>query len=157
MKAIFLDRDGTIIIDKHYLADPKDIEYLPHTQEALILLAKQGFHFFLVTNQSGIGRGYFTENQMHQVHAQIKQDLKHWGTPLQDIAFCPHLPANNCTCRKPKPGMLLSLIQKWSINPGQSFMIGDKPLDTQAGLAAGVKSYLLSKERDLLKLTQRLF
>ncbi|MCB9060075.1 MAG: HAD family hydrolase [Halobacteriovoraceae bacterium] len=141
-KAIFLDRDGTVIVDKHYQYCPKSIEYFNDTFNSLKELQKNGFDLVLITNQSGIGRGKFTVDQMHDLHKQMNQDLESHGLdPFLDIFYCPHAPEENCECRKPGPVMILRACEKWNIDPTQSYMIGDKDIDVEAGTKAGVKSF----------------
>ena len=156
MKAIFLDRDGTLIIDKHYLSSPEQVEYLPGTKEALEIFKDKGFELFLVTNQSGVGRGFFTHEDVHKVHEKIQKDLTLWGTPFKDIIYCPHTPEDNCNCRKPKPGMLNTLIEKWGIDRKESYMIGDKESDVLAGENAKIKGILITSEKNLLNFSNSL-
>jgi D-glycero-D-manno-heptose 1,7-bisphosphate phosphatase len=144
MKAIFLDRDDTVIIDKPYQSDPEGIEYFDDTKEALGVMQEKGFELFLVTNQSGIGRGMFKASDAHAVHERIQEDLKSWGLkPFRDIILCPHTPDDGCDCRKPSPKMILELIKRHNIDPAQSYMVGDKPSDAMAGKKAGVQGILL--------------
>jgi D-glycero-D-manno-heptose 1,7-bisphosphate phosphatase len=146
-KAIFLDRDDTIIIDKIDLHKPQDIEYFPDTKAALSLLHQKGYVLFIVTNQSGIARGLFTHQDVAAVHHQIQQDVQSWGLPtFLDIAYCPHGSWENCECRKPKSGLVLDLIEKWNISPEQSYMIGDRIRDAEAGYGAGTKGAILGKK-----------
>ena len=104
-KAIFLDRDGTLIYEKPgvYLSDPKQLRLYKSTKPALALLSKSGFKLFIVSNQSGIGRGYFTEKEVNAVHAHLKTLLK--PARIEEIVFCPHAPDEHCACRKPLPKM----------------------------------------------------
>lgn len=152
IKAIFLDRDGTIIKDKHYLYKPQEIEYFPWTFEAFKLFQNNGFKLFLVTNQSGIGRGFFSVEQMHEVHEKIQNDMiENHLEPFVDIAFCPHAPDQDCLCRKPSAGMIHDLVNRHHLDPGQSYMLGDKESDVLSGIKANLKgSYLIEKEKDLL-------
>lgn len=138
-KGAFFDRDGTLIIDKHYLHDPEQVEYLPGIFEKLKALQEQDYLIFIVTNQSGIGRGYFAEDDMHKVHQKIVADFATQGITISDIAFCPHSPDDNCKCRKPHPKMILDLVEKHQIDQSLSFMVGDKDIDIQAGVNAGMK------------------
>ena len=144
MKAVFLDRDGTIIHEKPgvYLSDPRRVHLYKSARPALQLLQKNGFKLFIVSNQSGIGRGYFTEKEVNKVHARLLQLLK--PVKIEEIVFCPHSPADDCDCRKPLPKMGLYLIKKYHIDPNQSYMIGDKKADVEFGHALGVKSILVT-------------
>lgn len=144
IKAVFLDRDGTLIYEKPgvYLSDPQQVHLYKSTQPALALLSKSGFKLFIVSNQSGIGRGYFTEKEVNAVHARLQQLLK--PAHIEEIVFCPHAPDEKCTCRKPQPQMGLRLIQKYNIDPKSSYMIGDKKADVDFGRALGCKTVLVT-------------
>lgn len=144
IKAVFLDRDGTLIYEKPgvYLSDPKQVRLYKSTQPALALLAKNGFKLFIVSNQSGIGRGYFTQKEVNAVHAHLKQLLH--PAHIEEIVFCPHAPDEHCSCRKPQPKMGLDLIQKYHIDPTASYMIGDKKADVEFGRAIGCKTILVT-------------
>ena len=140
-KAVFFDRDDTLIKDVGYMFDPEDLKYFPRTIETLKVLAENNFELFIVTNQSGVGRGYFTLDQMHKFNDHLQEDLKKQGIEIKDIAFCPHSPEDNCGCRKPLPKMILDLCSKHNIDRDQSFMFGDKDSDLKAGENAGLKSF----------------
>ena len=144
IKAIFFDRDGTLIHEKPgvYLSDPAKVRPYQSVPAALRMLKKAGYHFFIVSNQSGIGRGYFTEKEVNAVHARLQQLLR--PAIFEEIVFCPHAPNENCTCRKPQPKMGLQLIKKYHINPTQSFMIGDKKADVEFGKVLGFKTILVT-------------
>ena len=144
IKAIFLDRDGTVIHEKPgtYLSDPAKVKPYRSAKAAFQLLTKCGFKFFIVSNQSGIGRGYFTEKEVNAVHARMLKLLK--PAVIEEIGFCPHAPEQNCSCRKPKPQLGLQLIKKYRIDPKQSYMIGDKKADVEFGHALGFKSVLVT-------------
>ena len=136
-RAVFFDRDATLIEDKHYMHKVEDIVYYSDSFSALKLLQDQNYKIFIVTNQSGIGRGMFTEEQMHEVHKQILADYKDQNIIIEDIAFCPHSPDQKCDCRKPSPKMSLNLASKHNIDLSSSFMVGDKVSDAKAGENAG--------------------
>lgn len=144
MKAVFLDRDGTIIYEKPgvYLSDPQKVRPYKSAVKALELLRNNGFKLFIVSNQSGIGRGYFTEDTVRKVHARLLQLLK--PAKIEEIVFCPHAPGEGCQCRKPLPGMGNYLIKKYKIDPKQSYMIGDKKADVEFGHALGCKAVLVT-------------
>lgn len=144
-KAIFLDRDGTIIIDKNYLYKAENVEFIKGAITAMDALQAMDYKLFLVTNQSGIGRGMFNESDMHHVHDFIISKLKEQKIEILDIAFCPHAPEDNCACRKPRPLLINQLIKKYDIDPEKSYMIGDKQSDVDAGERAGVKGILLKE------------
>ncbi len=141
IKAVFFDRDGTLIYDYGYLSDPQKVHPYTCARHALGLLQAAGYHFFIVSNQSGIGRGYFGESAAHAVNHRVCQVL--WPARFDEIVFCPHAPEDKCTCRKPLPQMGLRLIRKHHIDITRSFMIGDKKSDIDFGHALGCKSILV--------------
>jgi D-glycero-D-manno-heptose 1,7-bisphosphate phosphatase len=151
MKAVFFDRDGTLIIDKHYLSDPGQVEYYDDTFSALKDIQGKGFALFLITNQSGIGRGMFQEKDMHAVHHKMLEDFEKASIKITDIRFCPHSPEDQCECRKPKPQMINSLCEKYNIDKRNSHMIGDKSIDAQCGVNAGISGWMIYKESDQYK------
>lgn len=127
--SLLLDRDGTIIRDKHYLADPEGVELLPGVAEALAELSRNGMRFFLVSNQSGIGRGYFTPEDADAVNRRLEEMLRPYGVAFTDMLYCPHAPESSCACRKPAPGMWELLKTRYGLETGTSMMVGDKPED----------------------------
>lgn len=138
-KAIFLDRDGTLIRDKNYLSRPEDIEYFPDTFRALALLRSKGYRLFVITNQSGVGRGFFTLDDVHRVHAVMDQDLEAQGLPRFDgWGVCPHAPHENCACRKPRATLITDVLNREGLDAGQCWMLGDKDIDAHCGLNAGI-------------------
>lgn len=138
MKAMFLDRDNTIIIDKGYMYKLEDINYYDDTFDFIRGVQNLGYEIFMVTNQSGIGRGFFQEEDMHKFHAKINQDLKDQGLkPFHDIEFCPHHPDDPENFRKPSPIMIENLCKKYPINLKESYMVGDKLIDAECGENAG--------------------
>lgn len=143
IKAVFFDRDGTLIHEKPgtYLSDPAKVKLYAPVPAALKRLQKAGFVFFIVSNQSGIGRGYFTQKEVNAVHERLCQLLP---VPIKEIVFCPHSPQQNCVCRK--PGTLLGerLIAKYGVDPKRSFMVGDKKADVLFGQKLGLKSVLMT-------------
>lgn len=139
-KAVFLDRDGTIIEEVNFLSDPKQVRLFPGTVEALKVLRSRGFLLVVVTNQSGVGRGLFNEESVGSVHSRI-QELT--GESIDAFYFCPHLPDEGCECRKPSDGMLRSAVSDLKIDLTQSWIIGDKSLDVMTGLGVGMKSILV--------------
>jgi len=144
IKAVFFDRDGTLIHEKPgtYLSDPAAVRLYAPVKPALQKLAQAGFEFFIVSNQSGIGRGYFTEKEVNKVHARLCQLLK--PVTIREIVFCPHAPEDKCPCRK--PGTLLGnqLIKKYHIDTARSFMVGDKKADVLFGQALHMKAILMT-------------
>ncbi|MGL4509917.1 D-glycero-beta-D-manno-heptose 1,7-bisphosphate 7-phosphatase [Cetobacterium sp.] len=149
-KVIFLDRDGTINVEKSYLHKWEDFEFEKNAIEGLKELKNLGYEFIVVTNQSGIGRGYYTEEDLVTLNNQMIEKLKEFGIEILECFYCPHHPEKgigkykvDCNCRKPNPGMLLEGIKKYNVDIENSFMIGDKKGDLEAGKKAGLKSILV--------------
>ncbi len=149
-KAIFLDRDGTINVEKHYLYQIKDFEFLPGVVEALKTLQKAGYLLIIITNQSGIGRGYYTEADFQKLNDWMISALKQQGVMIADVYFCPHLPdaevetyRKDCSCRKPKLGMYQQAILDYSIQIGHSYAIGDKIRDCAICECTPCKGFLI--------------
>ena len=142
-RAVFLDRDGTLIVDHGYLRDPGEVLLLTGVAEALYDLKRFGFSLVLVSNQSGIGRGIITEEQANQVHRRLISCLNACGITLDGAYYCPHSPWQGCSCRKPSPGMLIKAATELTLDLARSFMIGDRPTDVEAGRRAGCRSILL--------------
>jgi len=143
-KGLFLDRDGTIIYDKDYLADPAGVELIPGTREALCEALRKGYQLFLFTNQSGIGRGYYTLDDVHACNARMLE-LLGLGTDLfSDICIAPeaHSPPDgeddSQSYRKPSPRFIREMIAKHTLSPAQCWMVGDRESDIEAGLRAGI-------------------
>lgn len=144
INAIFLDRDGTVIVDKNYLKDPNQLEWMPMAVEGLKLLREKGYLLFLVTNQSGIGRGMFTEKDLRLVHNELNLMMKNQGLgEFNGIAYCPHQPSDECPCRKPKSLMINKFVKLFDIDTKKSWMLGDKDIDALCGKNAGVKSAII--------------
>ena len=150
-KPIFLDRDGTLNIDHGYVHEIDQFQFIDGSIDTLKKLKEMGYLLVLVTNQSGIARGYFTEQQFLQLTEWMDWSLADRGVDLDGIYYCPHHPEGigefkeNCDCRKPKPGMLLQAIKELNIDPTYSVMVGDKVDDIKAGISAGVKINVLVK------------
>lgn len=142
-KAVFLDRDGTIIEEVNFLSTVEETELFPFTIEALKLLRDAGFLFFITTNQSGIARGYFDASAVNAIHAKIQNELKANGLRIESFHFCPHFPDAGCRCRKPNTGMLKQALENFDIDLSESWMVGDKILDIEMGFNAGTKTALV--------------
>ena len=149
-RAVFLDRDGTLNVEKDYLYKIEDFEFLPGVFQALKRLREAGFALVVVTNQSGVARGYYTLEQVDILHRHMYQVLSSEGIFLDGIYCCPHHPDVgrppfdiDCNCRKGKPGMLLQAARDLNLDLGQSYMIGDKRVDLKAGERAGCRSLLV--------------
>jgi D-glycero-D-manno-heptose 1,7-bisphosphate phosphatase len=134
-----IDRDGTIIVDKVYLRDPDGIEFAPGAIEGLRLLRDAGFALVLITNQSGIARGYFDAVMLKQIHDRLESMLLAEGLRLEAIYFCPHGPDDGCDCRKPAPGMVTTAMRDLGFCPEEVVVVGDSDADMGAAAAAGVR------------------
>jgi D-glycero-D-manno-heptose 1,7-bisphosphate phosphatase len=137
--AAFLDRDGVLNVDRGYTHQPDRLEWIPGAQQAVRLLNEAGFYVFVVTNQSGVARGYYDEVAVNQFHAHLQQGLAAHNAHIDAFYYCPHHPdgvikelAIQCRCRKPGPGMLEQAARDWPIDLSRSFLIGDKDQDLAA-------------------------
>jgi len=135
--ALFFDRDGTVIVDRDHLRDPAGVALLPGAGEALRALAEAGWMLVMVTNQSGVARGYFDLADVDAVNRRMNIILAAYGVCFDAIYVCPHGPASDCVCRKPAPGMLLSAADDHAIDLSRSFLIGDKLSDLEAAASVG--------------------
>lgn len=148
-RAVFLDRDGTLNVEKEYLHLPSEFEFIPGAAEAVKLLNQAGFLVIVVSNQSGVARGYYSEEDVYHLHRHVDRLLAEQGANIDAWLFCPHHPdgrgsyALPCNCRKPEPGMLREAARRFDIDLEQSWMIGDKLIDLQAGQRAGCSSILV--------------
>ncbi|MDR2826191.1 MAG: HAD-IIIA family hydrolase [Deltaproteobacteria bacterium] len=148
LKNIFCDRDGTVIIDRNYLADPDGVELLPGASSGLARLTAFGLKLFLVTNQSGIGRGFFRLEDYQACQNRLTQELSACGVYFTGSAFCPHAPAlrggeQDCLCRKPLPGMWHTLSEQYGLRPENCVMVGDKIDDLLFGKNAHFPASIL--------------
>ena len=141
---ILLDRDGTVIEEKHYLRDPDMVALVPGAGEALAGLAARGARLFLVTNQSGIGRGYYGLADFQAVQERLAALLAPYGAAFTDVSFCPHAPAEECACRKPAPGQWEALAAKHGLDPARTAMAGDNWSDIAFGLGVGLPLVILT-------------
>jgi len=143
-KAAFLDRDGVLNEDPpHYAHKLSDLHLIPNTAKAIRLLNENGYIVIVISNQSGIGRGYYTADKTEAFNNEIQRLLNLNGAYIEKFFYCPHHPHDNCTCRKPKPGMLINAIKEFNINVYESFMVGDKCSDIAAGKSIGLKTFLV--------------
>ncbi|HEY6070516.1 MAG TPA: HAD family hydrolase [Chthoniobacterales bacterium] len=137
-RAVFVDRDGTIIHDADYCSDPSQVRAFNGSADALRRLKKAGFKIIVITNQSGIGRGFFTEKQYRAVETEV---LRQIGNGLIDATyFCPDAPGKPSKCRKPAPGMILQAAKDHTVDLSRSFLIGDKEVDAECAHNAGVRA-----------------
>ena len=144
-RAVFLDRDGTIVYDRpgHYLTRLADLKLYRDTKPALRTLRDSGFLLIVVTNQSGIARGYLTRGMAEKINSRLKKILFRAGAPLDGIYYCPHAPKEKCNCRKPAPGLILKAARMHAIDLRRSFVMGDKLSDIRLGRRMGIKTVLL--------------
>ncbi len=138
-----IDRDGTINVEKDYLSDPGQLELIPGAASAIRNLKAAGFGVVVITNQSGIGRGFFTLERLGEVHARLTEMLAAEGASVDGIYICPHGPDDNCTCRKPLPGMVEQAVAEHGFDPGTAFVIGDKEVDVELGRTVGATTFLV--------------
>jgi D-glycero-D-manno-heptose 1,7-bisphosphate phosphatase len=150
-KAVFLDRDGVLNQEMgDYVRRIEDFHLLDNF-EALKKLQDKGYLLIVATNQGGLAKGWYTEDELAKMHTLLKQEYKGRGVEITDIFYCPHHPdfTGDCDCRKPKPGLLLQGIEKYNIDPAQSYFIGDRERDVEAGTAAGVKGILIDSDQPI--------
>ncbi len=138
-KAVFLDRDGVINYDVGYPHKLEHLRLIEGVDTALLNLQNAGFELFIVSNQSGVGRGYFDRLAVENFNLSLLCKLEKKGIDIKDVKYCPHIPADKCSCRKPEPGMILSLLTRYNLDPSSCFMVGDKKTDIAAGQKAGLK------------------
>lgn len=141
--AVFLDRDGTLIEEADYLARAEDMKLFPFAAEAVRLLNENDFLVVLITNQSGVARGFFDENAVRAIHEKLIYDLAAQGAKLDAIYFCPHAPEDECECRKPKTQMIERANEDFAIDLQRSWTIGDKAIDVETGFNAKTKTALI--------------
>jgi D-glycero-D-manno-heptose 1,7-bisphosphate phosphatase len=149
-RAVFLDRDGTINVEREFLHRTEEFQFISGAAQAIRLLNEAGFRVIVVTNQSGIARGYYDEAAVNRLHRYMDEELISFGASIDAYYFCPHHPEHGmddngktCGCRKPLPGMLLQAAADFSLDLSTSFIIGDKLADVQAGLNAGCRPLLV--------------
>jgi D-glycero-D-manno-heptose 1,7-bisphosphate phosphatase len=146
--AVFVDRDGTICFDRHYLSDPDGLELIPTVAEGIKKLNDAKLPVIVVTNQSGVRRGYFTEETLKTVHDRLRRILASHGAKIDDIFYCPHRPDEGCKCRKPAPGMLIQARDKHGFDLTRSFVIGDRMMDVGMAHSVDAKGILVPEPGD---------
>ena len=151
--AVFLDRDGVLNKDLGYVGDRARFEWLPGAMDGIRAANQRGALVFIVTNQSGVARGFYDEAAVLALHREIDAELGAVGAHVDDMRFCPHLPDAPveayrlaCACRKPEPGMILDLMRTWPVDPARSVLIGDKASDMEAARRAGIRGILYGGE-----------
>ncbi|MEA5618352.1 HAD family hydrolase [Cronbergia sp. UHCC 0137] len=142
-KALFLDRDGVIINYIPYLSKPEQVEIPEGAGQALRQWQDAGYLLIIITNQSGVGRGYFSLDDVAQVHAQVFREYQQFEVSFHDVLICPHHPDEACKCRKPSPYLLLQAAKKYNVDLSQSYFIGDAPSDLECAIQAGCHPVLL--------------
>lgn len=142
-RAVILDRDGTLVVERHYLSDPDQVELLPGVAEGLRLLAQRGFRLVVVTNQSGIGRGYFDMERLAQIHERMRTLLAAEDVSLDGIYVCPHTPADRCRCRKPAPALVKAAAADLDFKAADAWVVGDKPCDIELGREVAARTILV--------------
>jgi D-glycero-D-manno-heptose 1,7-bisphosphate phosphatase len=140
---VLIDRDGTLIVEKHYLCDPDEVELISGAAAALKQLQDADWGICVVTNQSGVARGYFDMGQLGKVHRKLEEVLAQFDVRLDGIYVCPHAPDAECNCRKPLPGMIQQAIAAHRFDPREAWVVGDKETDVALGHAAGARSILV--------------
>lgn len=145
-KAIFFDRDGTLIVDKHYPNDPNAVEYFPDCFEILKKLQSENYLLFIVTNQSGVAKGLIEDHQLNAIHQKMDQDFQKHNIRITEYFSAPYLATSKHYYRKPNPGMLIEAIKTYDIDATLSWMLGDKMSDVEAGLRCGCNSILMSEQ-----------
>jgi len=153
----FLDRDGVLNRDTGYVWRPEDFEWLPGAKEAIKLLNDAGYLVIVITNQSGVARGLYGEDDVKRLHGWMNDELGRSGAHIDAFYYCPHHPAEGrapyrgqCDCRKPAPGMLLQAMREYPIDRAASFMVGDKDIDLEAAKAAGLRGIRVAGPLDEL-------
>jgi D-glycero-D-manno-heptose 1,7-bisphosphate phosphatase len=149
--AVFVDRDGTINVDVDFLSSPSQLQLIPRSAEAIKELNDLNVPVIVITNQSGIARGLYSEEDLHRVHEAMDGMLKHHGATIAAYYYCPHHPnegiapyVKDCECRKPKPGMLFEAKEKFGFDLQRSFVVGDKVIDAQVGKSVGAVAIQVS-------------
>lgn len=154
-KVVFLDRDGIVNKDTNYLYKISDFQFSTGIIDTCLYLLDLDYQLIIVTNQSGIARGYFNIQDYTKLTKWMLAKFSEKGIEILDIFFCPHGPDSNCFCRKPKPGMLLQASTKYNINMNNSWMIGDREVDIKAANSAGIKNTILINKDDTHKINSK--
>lgn len=143
-KAVFLDRDGIINRDIPYCSCPEDFKLLPKVAEGIMVLSQHDFKVVVITNQSGIARGYFTVEALSEIHQKMRDELAIHGAKIDAVYYCPHHPDDKCACRKPSPELIFKAASDLIIALTQSYFIGNSDIDIEAGKRASCRTILLN-------------
>ena len=147
--AVFIDRDDTLLQDEGYMTRPEQVRLFPGTLDALLTFQEAGLTLVLVSNQSGVGRGWFSQGEVRAIQERMLELLP--GVEFAALEYCFHLPEDGCPCRKPQPLMILRAAHRLGIDLSRSVMVGDRISDVGAGRSAGCKTLLLSADEELIK------
>ena len=142
-RAVFLDRDGVLMEDANYVGQVERVRLIPGTPAALARLQAAGFRLFVVTNQSGVARGYFSRAAVDQIHRHLDECFQQHGVTIDHYYICPHHPDDQCECRKPSPKFLIKAGQTYRLNLAACYMVGDRTSDIETGLRAGTQTILV--------------
>jgi len=142
-RCVLLDRDGTIIVERHYVAEPDEVELLFNAARGMAAISRLGLRLVVVTNQSGVARGLIDPMALDRVHQRLRELLRAEGVELDGIYTCPHLPEAGCCCRKPRVGLVDQAVSQLGFCPRESFVIGDKPSDIALGRTLGACTLLV--------------
>lgn len=152
--AVFFDRDGVLNVDKAYLYRIEDFQWIDGAKDAVRFLNDAGYYVFVFTNQSGVARGFFEEDDIRTLHDWMQGELNCANAHIDDFVYCPHHPdaerpeyRQDCRCRKPAPGMIEQLLEKWPVDLARSFVVGDRQRDLDAGAALGLPGLLFTEGR----------
>lgn len=148
-KAVFFDRDGVLNVDSGYLHSMDQLQWIDGARETIAWLTGEGWLTFVVTNQSGVARGYYSEQDVRNLHLEMNKAFKQYGGRITEFYYCPHLPGaivsrynKVCSCRKPAPGMILEAMQKYGLSTERCFLFGDGERDIEAAQRAGIRGFL---------------
>ena len=147
-RAVFIDRDGTINANIGYINNLKDFKIYNGVAEGIKLLNQDGFKVIIITNQSGLARGFFTEEMLEKIHNKMKREISEKGATVDAIYYCPHHPDVKCSCRKPRTGLLEKAVKDFDVDIDESFIIGDRMLDIEAGQGIGCKTVLVPENKE---------
>jgi len=149
-KVVILDRDGTLVLDRGYMDDPALLEFEPGAADALRWWHEHGYRMVVITNQSGVGRGYFSAERAEEMNVRLHAMVEALGFRLERIYYCPHRPDAGCNCRKPALGLLRQAAFELGFNPRRTVVIGDKESDIEFGQCAGAKTILIADDSSIL-------